>query len=142
MFRKNPQENEHLDRIGQQVLRAAAIGNEAEAEAAANSPFLLTRVRARIADEQRRRDEAGGWLSWLLVAWRAVPAMALLAFFAVALTLWSSQSNGTTAWQRLDEEALADTRDPGVEQTILSGNNLSRDEVFSIVVNNGERERR
>jgi hypothetical protein len=139
MFRKNPQEIEHLDRIGRQVLRAAAQ-NEAEIDAAA--PFLFTRVRAKIRDEQRRRDQAGDWLSLPLVAWRAIPAMTLIAFCAVALTLWSSQPGAPNAWQRLDDEALADTRDPGVEQTILSSNGLSREEVFSIVVDRNDRENR
>jgi hypothetical protein len=32
------------------------------------------------------------------------------------------------------EEALSDTNDPGVEQTILSQNNLSHDEIFNIVL--------
>jgi hypothetical protein len=141
MFRKNPQEIEHLDRIGRQVLRAAAQ-NEAEIDAAAAAPFLFARVRAKIHDEQRRRDQAGDWLSLPLVAWRAIPAMTLIAFCAVALTLWSSQPGAPSAWQRLDDEALADTRDPGVEQTILSSNALSREEVFSIVVDRNDRENR
>jgi hypothetical protein len=34
----------------------------------------------------------------------------------------------------LEDEALMDTRDPGVEQTVLTRNALTRDEVFSIVV--------
>jgi len=34
----------------------------------------------------------------------------------------------------LEDEALSDTRDPGVEQTVLSRNTLSRDEVLGIVV--------
>ena len=36
------------------------------------------------------------------------------------------------------EEALSDTNDPGVEQTILSRNNLSHDEIFSIVLDRND----
>lgn len=141
MLTKKHQENETLDRLGEMVLRAAAQ-TEAETDPVADSPFLFTRVRARIAEEQRRRDEAGGWLSLLFVARRAVPAMALIAFFAAVLTFWSSQPSAPSVWYRLDDEALSDTRDPGVEQTILSRNSLSPDEVLSIVVDRSERERR
>lgn len=140
MLTKKHQENEELDRLGGLVLRAAAQA-ETETDAIADSPFLFTRVRARIEEEQRRRDEAGGWLSLLFVARRAVPAMALIAFLAAVLTFWSSQPSGPSVWNRLDDEALSDTRDPGVEQTILSRNSLSRDEVLSIVVDRSERER-
>jgi hypothetical protein len=140
MMTKKHQENEELDRLGGRILRAAAQ-TETETDAIADSPFLFTRVRARIDEEQRRRDEAGGWLSLLFVARRAVPAMALIAFLAAVLTFWSSQPSGPPAWNRLDDEALSDTRDPGVEQTILSRNSLSPDEILSIVVDRSERER-
>jgi hypothetical protein len=140
MLTKNYQENEELDRLGALVLRAAAQ-TETETDAVSDSPFLFTRVRARIAEEQRRRDEAGGWLSLLFVARRAVPAMALIAFFAAVLTFWSQPSAPAMGFGLYDD-ALSDTRDPGVEQTILSQNSLSRDEVLSIVVDRSERERR
>ena len=38
-----------------------------------------------------------------------------------------------------EDEALTDTRDPGVEQAILTRNALSPDEVFSIVVDRNAR---
>ncbi len=142
MFQSDPKMNERLDRAGRIVLRAAAC-DEAESEAAAASPFLLTRVRAAIAEEQLRREEAGGWLSIFLVARRAVPAMALVALLAAIMTVWSIQVNAPTAPDRFDEEAFFDTRDTGVEQTILANRNgLSGDEIFSIVVDRSEREKR
>ena len=134
MFRKNRQIEEQLDRAGRLVLHAAARNDE-ETEAAASAPFLYTRLRSAIAEEQRRRDEAGNWLPLLFVSRRAIPAMALIAVFSAILMLWSMPASNTAAvWYRLDDEALSDTRDPGVEQTILSRNALSRDEVLGIVV--------
>ena len=129
---KNPQENDSIDRLGSLVLRAAAL-DEAESQAVADAPFLYTRVRARIAEEERR-SESGGWFSLLLIARKAVPAMALIALLAAVVMFWTAQSTVTPGWNRLDDEALSDTRNPGVEQMVLSRNNLSREDVFSIVL--------
>jgi hypothetical protein len=123
------------------MIVSAASRNDEEAEAAASSAFLFTRVRASIV-ETEGRDEASGWLPLLLVARRAVPAMALIAIMAAILTVWSLSPNAAPSGYGIFEDALADTRDPGLEQTILTKNALSRDEVFSLVVDHGEREKR
>ncbi|HSP63498.1 MAG TPA: hypothetical protein VLQ90_10995 [Pyrinomonadaceae bacterium] len=131
MFDSDKTENERLDRAGRMVLRAAAAG-EAETEAAAASPFLFTRVRAAIATEQRRREEANGWLSIFFVARQAVPAMALIALLAAILTVWSAQLAAPPA-PLLDDEALFGGA--GVERTVLADrNDLPPEEVFNIVV--------
>ena len=144
MFRKNREENEHLDRFGKLVVRAATA-DEQDIEAASTSPFLFTRIRARVAEKQRR-DEATGWQSLPLIAWRAIPAMALVATLAGGLMMWTGQSGntaGTTATGfGIYEDALTDTNDPGVEQRILSRNSLSSDEVLGIVVERAEREKK
>ena len=133
MFESNSPKTEELDRAGKLVLMAATA-SEREIEAAASSPFLFTRVRAGISEERRRREESSGWLSLIRVAWRAVPAMALVAILAAVLTLWSSQSVVVSTPQA-DDEPLIGALDPGVEQTVLtSRNGLSRDEVFNIVL--------
>ena len=138
---RNPQENQSLDRLGRLVLRAAAL-DDAESQAAADAPFLYTRVRARIAEEEGRRNESGSWFSLLLIARRAVPAMALIALLAATVMFWASRSTVTPGWNRLDDEALSDTRNPGVEQTVLSRNNLSHDDIFNIVLERSDREKR
>ena len=138
MLKANRQNEERSDRAGRLVLLAAARNDDA-AEAAASAPFLYTRLRARIAAEGHRREEAGSWVSLLFVARRAIPAMALVAVLAAILTVWSMPPSAPAPWYRLDDEALTDTRDPGVEQTILTRNGLSRDEVFSIVVDRNGR---
>jgi hypothetical protein len=133
MFKANRQIEEQLNRAGRLVLLAAAR-NDDEVEAAASSPFLYTRLRAAIAEEKRRQEETGGWLSLLFVARRAIPAMALIAVFSATMMMWPIQPSAPAAMFGLEDEALSDTRDPGVEQTILSRNTLSRDEVLGIVV--------
>ena len=140
MFTGNKQNKDELDRAGRMILFAASHNDE-EAEAAASSPFLFTRVRAAIL-EAEQRDAAAGWLPLLFVARRAVPAMASIAILTAMMTVWSMRPTAPAPGYGLEEEALADTRDPGVEQTILTRNALSRDEVFSIVVDRSEREKR
>jgi len=138
MFKANRQNEDQIERAGRLVLLAAAR-NDDQAEAAASSPFLFARVRARIAEEERRRQEAGGWVSLLLVARRAIPVMVLVAVLAAILTVWSMRPSAAALGYGLEDEALTDTRDPGVEQTILTRNALSRDEVFTIVVDRNGR---
>lgn len=137
MFGKNPQNDEQLDRLGGLVLRAAAA-DEQEIEAASTAPFLFTRIRARIAEG--RREESAGWQSLPLIAWRAIPAMALIAMLAGGLTIWTAESNSTPVGFGIYEEALSDTTNPGIEQAVLNQNSLSRDDVLTIVVEHSNRE--
>lgn len=142
MFEKNRQNESQLvgiDHLSKQVLQAA-VADEEVIEAAASSPFLFTRIRARIAEA--RREEATGWQSLPLIAWRAIPAMALIALLAGGLTIWTAQPNGTPVGFGIYEEALGDSTNPGVEQTILSQNSLSSDDVLTIVVERDEREKK
>ncbi|HBB93803.1 MAG TPA: hypothetical protein DC054_00270 [Blastocatellia bacterium] len=133
MFESKSHKTEELDRAGKLILMAATA-SESEVEAAASSPFLFTRVRAGINEERRRREESSGWLSLIQVAWRAVPAMALVAILAAVLTVWSSQSVVVSTPQA-EDEPLIGALDPGVEQTVLtSRNGLSREDVFNIVL--------
>jgi hypothetical protein len=132
MFRANDQRNQELDRAGKVILRSA-VAREEDIEAAATSPFLFTRVRAAIGSDPQLQEEAGRWLSMILVARRAVPAMALVATLAAILTVWSAGPNSTAS--QADAEGLFGIPEPGVEQTVLaSRNGLSRDEIFNIVV--------
>jgi hypothetical protein len=133
MFKSNSPKNEELDRVGKLVLKAACA-SESDIEAAASTPFLFTRVRAAINEEGHGREDSRGWMSLIQVAWRAVPAMALVAIMAAVLTVWSTNTVPTQVAQA-DDEPLIGALDPGVEKTVLaSRNGLSREEVFNIVV--------
>jgi hypothetical protein len=125
--------DERLDLMGREILRASAQ-NDVEAEAAA-SPFLYTRIRARIDAERAQRTE--GWLSMLKVAWRAVPAMALVAIMAVVLFL----SAGSGSLDGFNEEALLDSREAGFEQVVFADNQVasSDDEVLATILNEDDR---
>lgn len=129
--------DERLDRIGRAVVRAAAA--DAEAQEAAASPFLYTRLRARIAAERGRRQEEEGWLALLSVVWRSAPAMALAAVFAFIL-FWSANPNAS-APAILSDETLLGERDAGIEHVVFADRSpLSSDEVLATIMNEDERE--
>ena len=128
---------ERLERTAREVVRAAAAG-EAEADAAANSPFLYARIRARIEEEKQRREEGEGWLALFAVAWRAVPAMTLVAALALALFL-SSGAFETAPGFGLNAEALLGEREGDFEQVVFADTRTpSNDEVLSTII--GEEE--
>jgi len=135
MFKEKGQSRkDELDRAGRLMLNAA-VASDSEIEAAASSPFAFTRIRAGIAAQRARDEQAGGWSSLILVARRAVPAMALIAILAAIVTAWPLFFGGSAAPGLADEEVLFGPAEPGVEQTVLAGRNgLSRDEIFNIVV--------
>ena len=130
--------DEQLDRFGRAVVRASA-SNEQEAEAAASSPFLYARLRSRIAAERERREAVDSWLTVLGIVWRAVPATALVAIFALALFWSASISPGSAGG--FSVESLLDTRDAGVEHVVFADRQpLSSDEVLATILNEDERE--
>ncbi|HYP25541.1 MAG TPA: hypothetical protein VE262_02390 [Blastocatellia bacterium] len=93
MFRgkKNQAQEGRLDEVGRQILRASAM-TDGEADEAASSPFLLARVRARIAAEKGVRERApNDWLSIIPAFRRAVPVMILIALSAVGVS-WYLQA--------------------------------------------------
>ena len=123
--------NERLDRLGRDLVRASAA-NEAEAEDASSSPFLYTRLRSRLTQELERREAGESWLTMLAVVWRTVPAMALVAVFALILFLSAGQSARSSSG--FSDEALLDARDVGVEQVVFADRQpLSRDEVLATI---------
>ena len=127
-----------LDRLGRLLVHSGAASEE-EAERVADAPFLYTRLRARIEAERERREEGESWLALLGVVWRAVPAMALIAFFALALFWTASPRAGAPA--AFGVEALFRTRDAGIEHIVFADTNgLSNDEVLATIMSEDERE--
>jgi len=91
LSRKKHDAQEELDRIGREVLRVAAMSDE-ESDEAVSSPFLLARLRARIAAENERREMGTtAWLSLIPVLRRAIPIMILVTLSAVGAS-WYIQS--------------------------------------------------
>ncbi len=133
--------DERLERFGRAVVRASARAGEAEAEGVAASPFLYTRLSARIRAEEERRAGGETWRTLLGVVWRSVPAMALLAVFAFILFWTSTFGTKATAPGVLSDEALMDARDAGVERVVFAERRpLSSDEVLATILQEDERE--
>lgn len=123
--------DEQLDRLGSEIIRASA-GSETDAASVASSPFLYTRLRSRIADERNRREAGESWLAMLGVLWRTVPAMAIVAFIALALFL--SAGTGTIAPGSVNYEGLLNE-----EQMVLADRQLSSsDEVLATLLEEDE----
>lgn len=135
-------QDERLDLIGRACLRAASL-DEAEVERIASSPFLATRLRARIEAARRAKEESGDWLAIFGVAWRAAPAMCLAAALAVGGLLFAGGNNGDdmpTVSGIFTDEALLATSDSTVEDIYFDDTSaLTQDEVLSTIVNGQER---
>jgi hypothetical protein len=137
--KSNRESDERLDRIGRALVRASAA-NDVEADAASSSPFLYTRLRARINAERERLEAGESWLALLGVVWRAVPAMALVAIFAFTM-FWTSTNMSTLSSGSFSVESLLDTRDAGIEQVVFADRQpLSSDEVLATILSDDERE--
>lgn len=83
--------NEHVDWLATTVTTAGGI-SEDDVDRISSSPFLHTRIRARIEAEERNRAERGsGWLAALTVAARAIAVFVLVTIIA-ASAFWVSTS--------------------------------------------------
>jgi hypothetical protein len=103
-----------LDQLGKTVARAGGISDD-EVERISSSPFLHTRVRARIDAEQRRRAELGsGWLVMLLVASRAIVALVLVTV-AAASAFWITRSSAAS------NSAAESSRPDDVNRVVIGG---------------------
>jgi hypothetical protein len=132
--KRNRGSDERLDQIGREIVRASA-SNELEGENAAAAPFLYARLRSRINDERARREEGEGWLAMLGVAWRAVPAMAVVAILAVVLFLSASFGSRPAGFSIVDDELLG-ANEVGVESVVFADNrSLSNDDVLATILN-------
>lgn len=130
--------DERLDAFGREVIRASSL-NEEEAEAVASAPFLYSRVRSRIAAEASGREEKENWLSMLVVFWRAVPALALVAMVCFVLFL-TANLTGTSSTDVRDDAAIS-TTDSGIEQAVfVERQPLSSDEVLATILNRDDAE--
>ena len=138
--KKDREMDERLDTLGRGLIRASAA-NEEEADAVASSPFLYTRLRARINAERERLDGAGeSWLAMLVGFWRAIPAMALVAIFAFSLFWSMNPVTQTTA--SLTDDALLGAPDAEIERVVFADRqqSLSSDEVLATILSDEERE--
>ncbi len=131
---KFPAPDEHLDKIGRELLQASSI-NEAEVHAAASSPWLFSRVRARITAESVRRETSDRWSIFVTVMRHAIPATAGAAVLALGLFVFTNSTSPQTSPQ-FSDQALFETSDAGVQHIVFAERRpLSPDEVLDTIIN-------
>ena len=135
--KKSRKQDEELDRLGRELVRAST-SNEVEVEAAASSAFLYARTRARINAELERRSERESWLAVLGIVWRAVPAMALVAIFALVMFVSVNLNRPVAVAQ---DYQLLGTPSTEVENVVFADSrNISSDDVLETIMNEDEQE--
>ena len=139
MFRKNDlRQNEELDRAGRHLVGASVLSDE-DASAAASSPFLFSRVCARIALEREQREAGGLWSSFWLVSQKAIPAMGLVAAVSFGLFLYTKGNKSTNPAFSVD--AYLGTNDSGIDSIVFAERRpLTTEEVLATIVSKDERE--
>ncbi|MGB9179139.1 MAG: hypothetical protein WCB68_07810 [Pyrinomonadaceae bacterium] len=124
--------DERLDAFGREIVRASAA-DETLAESIASSPFLYTRLRARIAGERERRETLEGLSALSILMRRAVMAMSLVAFFALGLLVFTEMRMEPS--QSFNDEALFNASNVGVQHVVFEDRDpLSNDEVLATIV--------
>jgi hypothetical protein len=123
-----------LERIGRALVDAARLSEE-DLDRVVSSPFLYTRITARIAG--RESESADFWLTVPRTAWKLMAGMAAAAIvsgvlFQVASVgereVPSDVSEYAVAGSRLDRIAYSD------------GNNITSDDVLGTIVNPSDSE--
>ncbi|MBC7912147.1 MAG: hypothetical protein H7Y30_16695 [Pyrinomonadaceae bacterium] len=127
-----------LDEIGRDLTHAAQMSEE-ETAAAVSSPFLYTRISARISSQEREAGERNGWRAMLLTAWRPLAAMALTAIIAAALFLFSAMSGTSGVVLSTGEDDSLATGEPRFDRIVFTGGEaMSNDEVLATIMNETE----
>ena len=124
--------DEHLDKIGRELVQASST-NDAEAHVAASSPWLFSRVRARITAESVRRETSDRWSIFMTVMRHAIPATA--GVLALGLFIFTNSTSPQTSPQ-FSDQALFEATDAGVQHIVFAERRpLSPDEVLDTIIN-------
>lgn len=138
MFRKpNKTQDEVLDRAGRQILKASVLA-AGEAERFASSPFLLTGIRARIAEKRAAEEINGIWAGVWFVSKRALPVMGLAAAISLGLFVRVNRSPAPA----FSVDAYLREDDSNIESIVFAGERrpLTGDEVLATIVDKDDHE--
>jgi hypothetical protein len=145
-MKKDHQENreQYLDRAGCAVLRAAPASDE-EINAALASPFLYSRIRARIND-RKELPPISFYQSLMMFSLfrRAIPILALIAILAVCSYNFAGRKPPAQN-SFADPSAYLPISDPNTPVTACSITSrteclVSTNEVLALLVNSNERQ--
>jgi hypothetical protein len=130
-----------LDQLGRELLRTPQATEDA-LEEIISSPFLYTRIRARIAREKENLEERESWYIFSGAAKRALLAMGLVAALTFGM-LWFDVVNRSPVMVRQSTDELIFESDmPGIDHIVFAENSslISSDEVLATVVSDEEEE--
>jgi hypothetical protein len=135
-----PSADASLDQLGEKLVRAAQMSAPEVAETVA-APFLYTRIRARIAAEQKRiaDRERSVWWAVLRTAERPLMGMALMAAVAVSLFWFAAMAGSAGTDFSLSSDFLATGGGSSFERIVFTDQGApSNDEVLTTLVNQNE----
>lgn len=136
MFRKNF-DQKRLNRVVQSVVRASVLSDE-EAGQIAESPFLLTRVRARISSAGHVEEVSGIWTNFIVISRKAIPAMSLVALFSLGLFAYTGNKSANPAFS---VDAYLGTSESRIEGLVFAERQpVTVDEVLATIATRDERE--
>ncbi len=137
MARRERNQNERLDRVGRDVLRASVLADE-EAGNFAQSPFLFTRIQAQIESERQAGEAGGLWSSLWLISRKAIPAMSIVAALSLGLFLYSGNKSTRPTFS---VDAYLRTSDSRIENLVFAERQaVTVDEVLATIATRDERE--
>ena len=127
-----------IDQTARRIVQASVL-SEAEANAAVSSPYLFTRVRARLKADLEAGEHSSIWTGLTLSARTAIPGMALVAGISFGLLLYVNGSK--PAGPTFSVDAYLDSSESGFDNMLSAERRpLTSEEVLRSIVNKEERE--
>jgi len=136
---------EPLDHLTKLIVRSGGI-DDTEIDRIVSSPYISSRLRARIEAERKLRAEpTAGWFATVLVAARAITVL-LIVTVATVVAFWISRTNSSTNIT----PAITGARPDDVARVITGGTcalssteecAISREDVLATLFADKEQER-
>jgi hypothetical protein len=126
-----------IDQTARRIVKASVL-SESEVQAAVSSPYLFSRLRARI-NADADAEQSSIWNGLALSARTAIPGMALVAAVSFGLLLYvnGNKPQGPT----FSVDAYVDSGDSGFDNLLSAERRpVTSEEVLKSIVNKEERE--
>ena len=129
---------ESLDGAGSALMSAAAL-SEAETDDIAAAPFLFSRIKARIDEEQQRQESRNVWAGFWMISKRAIPAMMIIAALSFGLSAY--MTGNKTQPVAFSVDAYLRANESGMDNMLFAERRpLTREEVLNSIIARDERE--
>jgi hypothetical protein len=127
-----------IDQAARRLVRASVL-SEREATDAVSSPYVFSRLRARINADSEGPDQSSLWAGLALSARTAIPGMALVAAVSFGLLLYVNGNKPQAPAFSVD--AYVDSGNSGFDNMLSAERRpVTSEEVLKSIVNKDERE--